>query len=54
MTAATDATVIEGGSFNTTMSVKNPKNLKKIYVDFEYDPTKLEPVDQDSSTRAFR
>jgi hypothetical protein len=50
VTAATDATVIEGGSFNTTMSVKNPKNLKKIYVDFEYDPTKLEPVDQDSST----
>ena len=50
VTAVTDATVIEGGSLNTTLNIKNPKNLKKIYVDFEYDVTKLEPVDQDSST----
>lgn len=50
VTAATDATVIEGGSINTALNIKNPKNLKKIYVDFEYDAAKLEPVDQDSST----
>ncbi len=50
MIATTDATVIEGGSFTTTLNIKNPKNLKKIYADFEYDATKLEPVDQDSST----
>ena len=50
MIAATDATVTEGGSFTTTLNIKNPKNLKKIYADFEYDVTKIEPVDMDSST----
>ncbi len=49
MIATTDATVIEGGSFTTTLNIKNPKNLKKIYADFEYDVTKVVPVDQDSS-----
>jgi len=48
--AATDDTVVEGGSVTTTLSVKNPKKLKKIYVDFKYDVAKLEPVDQDSKT----
>ncbi|MGI6084714.1 MAG: phosphodiester glycosidase family protein [Acetivibrionales bacterium] len=47
--AKTDSTVVEGGSFATTIDIKNPKNLKKIYVDFEYDTEKIEPVDQDSS-----
>jgi exopolysaccharide biosynthesis protein len=48
--ATTDPTVIEGGSFTTTINIKNPKNLKKIYADFEYDVEKVEPVDQDSTT----
>jgi len=48
--AATDAVVVEGGNVTTTLSIKNPKKLKKIYVDFAYDVTKLEPVDQDSKT----
>jgi len=48
--AATDAVVVEGGNVTTTLNIKNPQKLKKIYVDFEYDVTKLEPVDQDSKT----
>ena len=50
MIATTDATILEGGSVTTTLNIKNPKNLRKVYADFEYDATKLEPVDQDSST----
>lgn len=34
-----------GGSFKTTINVKNPKNLKKFYLVFTYDPSQTELVD---------
>lgn len=48
--ATTDSTVIEGGSFNTSLEIKNPKNLRKVYIDLKYDVEKVTPVDQDSKT----
>ena len=46
--ATTESTVVEGGTFDTTIEIKNPKNLKKVYIDIKYDPKKVVPVDQDS------
>ncbi len=48
--AESSPTFYTGGSFTTTLSIKNPKNLKKIYVSFDYDPTSLELVDADTKT----
>lgn len=48
--AATTPTVKEGGTFTTTLSVKNPKSLKKVYIDLRYDPEKVEVVDADAKT----
>lgn len=45
--ASTQNTVVEGGTFTTTLSVKNPANLRKVYMDFVYDPSKVEVVDAD-------
>lgn len=39
-----------GETFTTTVSVKNPKNLKKIYLIFNYDPNVVELVDADPKT----
>ena len=48
--ATTHPTVFEGGNFDTTIEIKNPKNLKKVYIDIKYDPDKVAPVDQDGNT----
>jgi len=45
--ASTQGTVEEGGTFTTQISVKNPKNLRKVYMDFIFDPSKVEIVDAD-------
>lgn len=36
------------GNFTTTISVKNPKNLRKVFLALKYDPALVEPVDADS------
>jgi len=48
--ASSNPTVKEGGTFKTTLSVKNPKTLKKVYLDLRYDPEKVELVDSDPNT----
>ncbi|HBR03299.1 MAG TPA: hypothetical protein DD738_11880 [Ruminiclostridium sp.] len=39
-----------GGAFTTDISVKNPKNLKKFYLVFSYNPSQVEFVDGDAQT----
>ncbi len=48
--ATTSPTVKEGGTITTTLDVKNPKALKKIYLTFTYDSKNLELVDADPKT----
>lgn len=46
--ANTVPTITEESSFTTTLEIKNPKNLRKIYVDMAYDINKVEVIDADS------
>jgi exopolysaccharide biosynthesis protein len=48
--ATTTPTVTEGGTFTTTLDIQNPKNLRKIYADIQYDTNTVEVVDADSNT----
>ncbi len=46
--ASTGSTFMEGGNFTTTISIKNPKNLRKIYTVFNYNPAQVDVVDADA------
>lgn len=48
--AESSPTFKAGETFTTTISVKNPKNLKKVYLIFNYDPSAVELVDADTKT----
>lgn len=52
--ATMDSTVVEGGTFYTSIDINNPKNLKKVYIDIKYDPNKVIPIDQDSKTAGIQ
>lgn len=54
VTATTDSTVMKGGTFNTVIEIDNPKNLKKVYLDFRYDKSMVSPVDQDGKTSGIQ
>ncbi len=48
--ATSGPTYVEGGTFTTDITLKNPKNLRKIYAVFNYNPTQVDIVDADSKT----
>lgn len=42
---STSPKVTEGGTFTSNISIKNPTNLRKVFMDFKYDPSKVEVAD---------
>ena len=48
--SAINPTYYIGGDLATTFSVKNPKNLKKVYLSLKYDNKAFELVDADTKT----
>lgn len=49
ITAVTSGSVVEEGTFTTELGVKNPKTLRKVYMKFSFDPSRVEVVDADPS-----
>ncbi|MCX7773313.1 MAG: metallophosphoesterase, partial [Clostridia bacterium] len=49
--ASSSPTFYSGGNFTTTVSAKNPKNLKKVYVTLYYNPSQLELIDADTKAK---